>query len=242
MIDEKKFRELLNLHLDHRLSSEEAALLERALAEDPARRRTFQAYAAMQRGCAELFRRSASDAPAPDSLIRALRQAESRMVRRTAPVIDWRTWGVPVGLAAAVALVVARLSLPTPAGQNTVAPELVAASAQQVAAPSTVGVAEVAPSRFLAPSPGHLAMVAHGISSDRGASDVFSRWSDAGEAGREESGPAFTATWEPEGRFPSSNDWPRVAPSPRVFSSRPIDAWSGQSGYQVQSATFSFER
>jgi hypothetical protein len=31
MIDDAKFKELLNLHLDHRLSAEDAALLERAL-------------------------------------------------------------------------------------------------------------------------------------------------------------------------------------------------------------------
>lgn len=144
MIDDKKFKELLNLHLDHRLSAEEAALLERALAADPARRRTFQSYAAMQRGCAELFRRSALDAPAPDTLVRALRQAESRMGCRAAPVVGWRTWSVPVGLAAAVALVVARISQPMVAVKVAAISEPSAPLVQQVATPAAVLVAEAA--------------------------------------------------------------------------------------------------
>jgi hypothetical protein len=240
MIDDKKFKELLNLHLDHRLSAEEAALLERALAADPARRRTFQSYAAMQRGCAELFRRSALDAPAPDTLVRALRQAESRMGRRAAPVVGWRTWSVPVGLAAAVALVVARISQPMVAVKVAAISEPSAPLVQQVAAPAAVLVAEAATVRPQVRMPEHLTMAAQGIVQERGTS--FSRWSDSAEVVREESTPTLAASWEPEVSAATLAEWNRAASTPRAFSSRPINAWSGQSGYQVQAASYTFER
>jgi len=242
MIDDKKFKELLNLHLDHRLSPGEAALLEQALAADPARRRTFQAYAAMQRGCADLFRRSALDAPAPDSLVRALRQAESRMGRRAAPIVGWHTWGVPVGLAAAVALVVARISQPTLAVKIAATSEPSSALARQVPASSATLVTQIAPLGTPERSPEHLMLVSQGIAQTPQAGGALSRWSDAAEAGREETGPILAATWEPEVSASTLAEWNRAASLPRAFSSRPINAWSGQSGYQVQSASYTFER
>jgi hypothetical protein len=36
-------------------------------------------------------------------------------------------------------------------------------------------------------------------------------------------------------------EWGRAA-APREFSGRPINAWAGQSGYQVQGASYTFER
>lgn len=242
MIDDKKFKELLNLHLDHRLSAEEAALLERALAADPARRRTFQSYAAMQRGCAELFRRSALDAPAPDALVRALRQAESRMGRRAAPVVGWRTWGVPVGLAAVVALVVARVSQPALVVKTDALPEPTVRLARPAAAPAPVLVAEAAPVRVQVRVPEHLTLAALGIAPERGASASLSRWSDSAEVVREESGPTLASTWEPDVSASTLAEWNRAASAPREFSGRPINAWAGQSGYQVQGASYTFER
>ncbi len=245
MIDDAKFKELLNLHLDHRLSAEEAALLERALAADPARRRTFQSYAAMQRGCAELFRRSAQDAPAPDALVRSLRQAEDRMVRRAgraAPVVGWRTWGVPVGLAAAVALVVARVSQPALVVNTDAVPEPTVRLARQAAAPAPLLVAEAAPARAHVRVPEHLTLAALGIAPERGASGSLSRWSEGPEVVREESGPILASTWEPDVSASTLAEWNRAASAPREFSGRPINAWAGQSGYQVQGASYTFER
>jgi len=242
MIDDKKFKELLNLHLDHRLSAEEAALLERALAADPQRRRTFQSYAAMQRGCAELFRRSSLDAPAPDALVQALRQAESRMGRRSAPVVGWRTWSVPLGLAAAVALVVARISLPTTAVKIAAVSETATPLVQPVVAPAAVLLAEAATMRPPVRLTEHLTMAAQGISQERASVGGFSRWSDTVAVVSEESGPALGASWEPEVSAATLSDWNHAASTPRAFSSRPINAWSGQSGYQVQAATYTFER
>lgn len=238
MIDDAKFKELLNLHLDHRLSAEEAALLERALAADPTRRRTFQSYAAMQRGCAELFRRSAADAPAPDALVRALRQAESRMGRRAAPAVGWRTWGVPVGLAAAVALVVARISQPALVVKSDSAPEPTVRLARQVADPAPVLVAEAAPVLVQVRVPEHLTLAALGIAPERDASASLARWSDVAE----DTGPTVAATWESEVSASTLADWNRAATAPRAFSGRPINAWAGQSGYQVQGASYTFER
>src|SRR5690606_36887565 len=102
-------------HLDHRLSAEEARELEQALQSNPERRRIFRGYALMQRGCAELFRRSASDAPGPDALVRALREAEARMTERSqrrTTIWGWSTWGATAGFAALVTLLVARVSQP----------------------------------------------------------------------------------------------------------------------------------
>jgi hypothetical protein len=241
MIDNAKFKELLSLHLDHRLSAEEAALLERVLAADPARRRTFQSYAAMQRGCAELFRRSAADAPAPDALVRALRQAESRMGRRPAPFVGWRTWGVPVGLAAAVALIVARVSQPALVVNTDSAPEPTARLARETAAPVPVLVAEAVPQRAQVRVPEHLTLAALGIATERGATGSLSRWSDAVEVVSEESAPDLISTWEAEVSASTLTEWGRAA-APREFSGRPINAWAGQSGYQVQGASYTFER
>ncbi len=242
MIDDAKFKELINLHLDHRLGEADAALLERVLAADPARRRTFNSYVALQRGCAELFRRSASDAPAPDALLRSLRRAEARIEGRSAPTVGWRVWGVPVGLAAVVALVVARVSQPTLVVKTDSAPGVEGRLARQEALPAPTQNVRVAEARVAVRVPEHLTLAALGIAPERGSSASLSHWSQDSEGGREESLIHPVAGWETEVGASTLGDWSRAVAAPREFSGRPINAWAGQSGYQLQGASYTFER
>ena len=103
-------------------------------------------------------------------------------------------------------------------------------------------VAQIAPPGTRERIPEHLTLVSQGIVQTPEASGALSRWSDPAEVGREETGPTLAATWEPEVSASTLAEWNRAASLPRAFSSRPINAWSGQSSYQVQSASYTFER
>ncbi|MBC8010684.1 MAG: hypothetical protein H7067_11380 [Burkholderiales bacterium] len=248
-----RFKELLNLHLDHRLTANEARELERMLQTDPELRRTFRSYAMMQRGCAELFRRSACDAPAPDALVCALRDAEARMTaqseRRTA-FLGWGTWGATAGMAALVALVVARVSQPTvvaDAGSD----ERVPNTASMVpgvmlltsAAPVAVAVAPVvAPRKGL---PAHLTLAALGIAPERAeaSSSSVSRWQMTEEQhARLDLAASQASAWMSNSPSASASEWSGAALSAAQFNERPINAWGAQSGLQLQAASYTFER
>lgn len=62
---ESKFIELLNLYVDHEITSEEAALLEAEVRSNPERRRVYRQYCQMQKACAQLGAAFHSDAPEP---------------------------------------------------------------------------------------------------------------------------------------------------------------------------------
>ena len=251
-MNDARFKELLNLHLDHRLSAEEARELEQALQADPARRREFRHYAVLERGCAELFRRSASDAPAPDSLMRALRAAEARMAardERRLVVWGWGTWGATAGMAALVALVLARVSQPV---YVSVAANEDPAPAAPVSTPPVV-LAEAPAPRAAVPAyvskrsalPAHLTLAALGIASEQGdASSPMSGWQSAEEqqlARLESVGAAHLASWM-TASAETTPEWAGSAASTAQFTGRPINAWAAQSGYQVQKAGYTFER
>lgn len=185
MMNDRRFKELVNLHLDHRLSPGEAAELEHALREDPARRRQLAAYAAMQQGCSLVCRRSAAGAPASAALLRAIRDAERKV---HAPVAvrsvwsGWAGWGATAGLAAAAfAIVVVRMN--TPGGPNI---EFTVAEAQEAdgavamsvvsakSAPGGSGAVVSSPASL----PAHLTLAALGIAGEsRREVGVVSRWS-----------------------------------------------------------------
>ena len=242
-----RFKELLNLHLDNRLSPTEAEELETALNADPARRQALRDYEAMQRACAALFARAEARAPSSDPLRRALRQAEDRMAN-PGPVRDawgWPTWGLTGGLAACVALVVAKLSLPAVnTAKNDGAPLIEAGGAVAV----VMAGAAVAPDRRAANGrsslPGHLTFAALGLSPGGANADAASRWILQVEE------PAMFATLEEANAAGESlAAWtpPAAAPSvPQSFSSRPITAMGlgagAHSGFQLDAAAFRFER
>lgn len=236
-----RFKELLNLHLDHRLTVAEASELELAL-RDPERRRVFRSYAAMQRGCAELFRRSAEDSPAPDALLVALRQAEGRMRNspdRRQSGWAWQTWGAGAGVAALLAVVVVRVNQPVMVAVEPASPS-----------PKPVVVA-VAPAPAIAPAPAlvrvrmpdHLTLAALGIAPDSHPHPSLSRWAESEPASAAYNLASTSETvWVPEVSAAELESWNRPRASATSFSGRPINAWASQSGIQVQNASYTFER
>lgn len=77
---EPRFIELLNLYVDQQLSAQEAAELEAEIQQNPARRRTYQQYCRMQKGCALLFEHERTTAPASTALARAMADADRKIV------------------------------------------------------------------------------------------------------------------------------------------------------------------
>lgn len=116
---ESRFIELLNLYVDQELSPTEAAQLEAEIAAHPARRRTYEQYCRMQRGCSLLFEQIRANAPDHIDLASAGRAADRKMLDfptgRTARRHGlWPTlaaslaWGGGLAAAAAIAVVVLR--------------------------------------------------------------------------------------------------------------------------------------
>lgn len=240
MSQDARFKELLNLHLDHRLGAEDACELERMLKSSPELRRTFRSYALMQRGCSELFRRSEADAPAPDALVRALRDVEARMQPRPLRrerFAGWATWTATAGVAAAVALMVARVSRPVGIadGSRESSPVLAASNPVTPLTAGFVSTAVVVPRHAALPS--HLTLAALGIQPERGEPASLSRWT-----------PPTEQTEVAELAQASEPVWARATLAgsttsmPAHFNGRPINVWAAQSGVQVQNASFTFER
>lgn len=76
-----RFIELLNLYIDQELSAEETGDLEREILHNPARRRIYEQYCRMHRGCALLFENARSQAPQQPKLDRAAQAAEEKVLR-----------------------------------------------------------------------------------------------------------------------------------------------------------------
>jgi len=60
---ESKFIELLNLYVDHQISSEDAALLEAEIQQNAKRRKIYREYCQMQKACATLAETFRAEAP-----------------------------------------------------------------------------------------------------------------------------------------------------------------------------------
>ena len=109
-MNDRRFIELLNLYLDHQIDSDEAAELESEVMRSPARRRTYDQYCRLQRGCGLLGERERSAAPASMAFARSLRDAE----RKIAAPRRESSWWSPVyvgaftasAMAACVAVIV----------------------------------------------------------------------------------------------------------------------------------------
>ncbi len=123
---ESRFIELLNLYVDQELSPTEAAELEAEIAAKPARRRTYEQYCRMQKGCAMLFEAVRANAPEYTELASAGHAAERKVldfpVNRTArrsflPALA--AWGGGIAAAAAVVTVLlVREPAGAPGGQS----------------------------------------------------------------------------------------------------------------------------
>lgn len=245
-----RFKELLNLHLDHRLSPAEAEELEAALRADPARRKALRDYEAMQSACAALFAKIESQAPSSQSLRRSLHAAEIRIdnPRAFRDGWAWPTWGITGGLAACVALVVARLSQPAVSNGHHASPA--ATPATGAAAPAVAVL--VPPSDGLGSSssfggtavPRQITFAALGLNPDSANADSASRWIlQADESGSYAAvepvaahGAESLAAWR--GAVHTA-----AVPAGGQFSSRPINARASYSGgFQVETAAYHFER
>lgn len=237
-----RFKELLNLHLDHRLSAAEAEELEAALRADPARLKALRDYEAMQSACATLFARVEARAPSSVALRRALRQAENRIEhpRSLRDAWGWPTWGITGGLAACVALVVARLSQPALGiakepgkAAPSAAPAAVLAAAVPVAGPSVAPVRSVVPSQ--------ITFAALGLNPGGSNADAASRW-----ILREDEPAVYATIEEANAAGESMQAWAASVPraTPSHFSGRPISALSaGASGaFQAEAVAYRFER
>ncbi|HNC23849.1 MAG TPA: hypothetical protein PLU52_06555 [Opitutaceae bacterium] len=111
---ESKFIELLNLYVDHEITSEEAALLEAEVRSNPERRRVYRQYCQMQKACSQLGAAFHSDAPEP---ITAPEVAEFQPRRSFGLAAYAGALGAVAACVAAV-LYVRSTSTPVPAPQD----------------------------------------------------------------------------------------------------------------------------
>jgi hypothetical protein len=103
-MSDQRFKELLNLYLDDRLSDAEAVELEQSLRANAGRRKALRDYSLIQGGCSELFSRAATGAPSSAALCRSLRTVEARISRvggQGSVAWNWRGWSAGWGMAGA---------------------------------------------------------------------------------------------------------------------------------------------
>jgi len=150
MISDKKFIELLNLYLDHEISTDEVRTLEAEILRNPARHTLYRQYCAMHKGCLEL-----ASTFAPQSEVAASRNASAacKVVRhREDPPaarekFGWGAWVGGLGLAAACgALVFFVFSHKHRGGEN-------GAGSMDTFAPALLAVPLATPLNIPAPSP-----------------------------------------------------------------------------------------
>ncbi len=89
-MNDDRFIELLKLYVDDQLGPEEASELEAEVLADPSRRRTYNQYCRLQRGCSLLGDSARSLAPSSQGFARSLRAAERKIAAPRRPA-TWRT-------------------------------------------------------------------------------------------------------------------------------------------------------
>ncbi len=254
-MSDQRFKELLNLYLDHRLSDAEATELEQCLRADAGRRKMLRDYSLIQGGCSELFSRVATQAPSSAALCRSLRTVEARISRvdgQGSAAWNWRGWSAGWGMAGAglaacaTILVVVRSGGPDGQAPVDVATQAnppvavrftetapVAMAAATVAAPVAVAVAEGVSERQKARN---LTLAALGLTMDEPALVRRGKqWADARE------------TYELADLSPSARSW-------IIATSGTESGWNQAqsaaltmqtavtSDYQVEAAGYRFER
>ncbi|MDF3056445.1 MAG: hypothetical protein K0R17_660 [Rariglobus sp.] len=143
-MNDRRFIELLNLYVDQQIHPDEASELEAEVLRNPERRRTYDQYCRLQRGCCLLGDGARSIAPSSHGFARSLRDAERKIAapRRAA----WRPAYAGVfsvaTMAACVAVVVV-VNRPAPSPDTTGG--MVASTPEaQPLAPTTEAVAAMA--------------------------------------------------------------------------------------------------
>lgn len=119
-MNNRRFIELLNLYVDEQLDPKEAAELEAEVLANPARRRTYNQYCRLHRGCCLLSDGSRAIAPTSQAFARSLLQAERKISapRRSSswrPVYTGMFSAAAMAACVAVVVVVNRQSAPTSA-------------------------------------------------------------------------------------------------------------------------------
>jgi hypothetical protein len=259
---DQRFKELLNLYLDHRLADGEAREFEQALRADAARRKILRDYTLIQGGCSELFQRAAAQAPSSAALCRSLRAVECRISQvadRDAGAWSWREWTAGVGFAGAglaacaTILIVMRTGGPADAQAPQVADNHEAVrvtnipAVQPVATTVRPDVVVVAASAVEPVSERqrarNLTLAALGLSTDDSAiARTGKHWADAKE------------TYELANLSPSARQW-IIATSAQeggwtqgqmaslTMQSGGVSGWSQPDGaYRVEQTGFRFER
>lgn len=103
-MNDRRFIELLNLYLDHQIGPAEASELDAAVHSSPERRRTYEEYCQLQRGCCQLGNSARLAAPVAPRFSRSLRDAERKISAPPRRAFAW--YPLQVGAFASVAVVV----------------------------------------------------------------------------------------------------------------------------------------
>lgn len=119
-MNDRRFIELLNLYVDDQLDPADAAELEAEVLSNPVRRRTYNQYCRLQRGCVLLGDSARSLAPSSHAFARSLRDAE-RKIAAPRRVVTWRFANTAMvsatAMAACVAVVIV-LNRPAPVADS----------------------------------------------------------------------------------------------------------------------------
>lgn len=149
-MNDRRFTELLNLYVDHEISPAEAAELEAEVQGNPERRRAYDRYCRLQRGCSLLGAHERALAPASAGFARSLRDAERKIANPRRPGPFWRTAysGAFAGAAIAACVTVIVVVNRQPAGPPSLAAGTVVADASAV--PDEVRARETVPAPAIA--------------------------------------------------------------------------------------------
>jgi hypothetical protein len=128
-MSDERFLELLNLYLDHEIGAEEVGELEAEVRRSAARRRTYEEYCKLQRGCVLLFESECAQAPKTAAAVVRLREARGGAARRS--LVPGGVW---VGGALAAAAAVAVLLVALPRNDGTRPPDAPLPSVSELAA------------------------------------------------------------------------------------------------------------
>jgi hypothetical protein len=136
-VNDTRFIELLNLYLDHQLAPEEASELESEVMRNPARRRTYDQYCRLQRGCSLLGERERSTAPASQAFARSLRDVERKIAapRRSSWKPAYAGLFAASAMAACVTIILVVNRSPS-VSTDTTAPDMVASLTPQPESPA----------------------------------------------------------------------------------------------------------
>jgi len=150
---ESRYIELLNLYVDHQLTSAEAAELEAEVQRSPERRKMYRQYCRMQKACGLLFEADRTLAPKTAAAVIAIRNPNARRADWTPSIFGWGGLRVAgFAAAAACAVIVGLRFLPGEAPSEPSSNSLVAAvspgpqvraSVAQVVAPVAIATAEM---------------------------------------------------------------------------------------------------